>query len=388
MIDANFFLSECLNKNIKCFTGTPCSYLRPFINAAINHKEARFVSAVNEGDAVAIAAGSWLGGEMSLVMFQNSGLGNAVNPLTSLISAFKIPILGIVTLRGDPTTDPDEPQHMLMGKITAKLLDLLEIDWDYFPETPDQVSQHLEKVYQEKLKKGRPFFYIMRKDQILNCNLENQKTLLPDANKTLIVKDQQIKLAYPSRTESLKCILEVLKPKCNYHFIATTGVTGRELFELGDTSNFFYMVGSMGCAPSLGLGLALTSKDKAVCVIDGDGALMMRMGNMTSIGIYQPSNLVHILLDNGAHDSTGGQKTGSEYIDFALLAKACGYKHIYLTESLVGLSEFLKRVDLGEGPYFFHVKIKTGHPKSLGRPTIRPEEVAIRFQASFRGNDV
>ena len=165
--------------------------------------------------------------------------------------------------------------------------------------------------------------------------------------------------------------------------IATTGKTGRELFSLNDCKNFFYQVGSMGCASAIALGVALNSKKK-ILVIDGDGALLMKMGNMSTIGANQPKNLIHILLDNNVHDSTGQQLTNASTVDFANIAINCGYQNSYSTDNLNDFSKIIKKnlvsSDKTIGPTFIHIKIQKGSIENLGRPTILPKDVAKRFK--------
>lgn len=376
---ASVFFDECLERKFLFFTGTPCSYLKPFINYAIDHPKINFVDATNEGDAVAMAAGSVLGGTNAVVMFQNSGLGNAVNPITSLSCAFEIPFLGITTLRGDPNGAADEPQHELMGSITTKLLELMRVGWEFFPEKDEAVAPALDRAEKFMREAKRPFFFVMKKGAIDKFDLKAQPVSQPNVTKA--VNAQYRNKDLKTRTEVLRAIHEFTAGKLAV--IATTGKTGRELFEIKDTSNQFYMVGSMGCAPTLGLGLALTKPNIGCVVIDGDGALMMRMGAMVSVGRFQPRNLIHILVDNGAHDSTGGQKTSSEAVDFLGIAKACGYQSALGTDDLGTFSEYLAYARSHPGPHFIHMKIKLGSPENLGRPTVKPVEVAQRFRAAL-----
>jgi phosphonopyruvate decarboxylase len=160
--------------------------------------------------------------------------------------------------------------------------------------------------------------------------------------------------------------------------IATTGYTGRELYACADRDNHFYMVGSMGCASSLGLGLAMTRPDLHVVVVDGDGAALMRMGNMATLGAYAPGNLTHILLDNEAHDSTGAQATVAAGVDFAAIAAACGYAEVNRGAEISSLTETLKAKP-ARGPRFLHMKIKTGTIDKLPRPSIAPAAVLERL---------
>lgn len=379
MISAQSFLKACKNEGINFFTGTPCSYLKPFINSVIDDPECNFRVSVNEGEAVGLATGAWLGGKNSLVMFQNSGLGNALNPITSLSYTARIPFLGIVTLRGEPGGTADEPQHQLMGAITTELLTLMKVKWDYFPTSEDQVDLALKKAMNIIHTERIPYFFVMKKDSVADTKLQTRpESKIMSSHQVLTFSNetppQQI------RTEALKTLIDTLGPETAY--IATTGKAGRELFELGDHENNFYMVGSMGLAPSIGLGLALSRPNLKVCVIDGDGALLMRMGGLATIGAAGVSNLIHILLNNNVHDSTGGQSSDSSHVDFALLAKACGYVHSSTPENKGQFEDYLREFGMGKqiGAHFIHYRILSGSPKGLGRPTVTPSEVATRFK--------
>jgi phosphonopyruvate decarboxylase len=382
MLESSLFLNYCKENNFTLFSGTPCSYLKPFINFVINSDEFSFIEVTNEGDAVAFASGAYLGGRKSVVMFQNSGLGNAVNPLTSLSNVMRIPFLGIVTLRGEPGGEPDEPQHELMGRITKELLELMEIPWLEFPANESELKETFIKVDQHFREHRTPLFLVMKKDSVQKYELPEQAIDLTKRNHSVVRSEK--KASCPGRTAAIEAIREV--NSMNSAVIATTGKTGRELFELGDESHNLYMVGSMGCALPIGIGLTYSQYKGKVIVIDGDGAALMRLGNMAFAGQLKRSNIVHILLDNGTHDSTGGQKTFSEKIDFPGIASSCGYERIYETNNLdefkKALSDSLNQDKLS----FVYLRISPGSPQKLGRPTITPANACIRFSNYIIGN--
>ncbi|WP_100551360.1 phosphonopyruvate decarboxylase [Caedibacter taeniospiralis] len=360
MICPEYFTNALIDRGVQFFTGVPCSYLTPLINEVIATEVTDYVIASSEGDALAMASGAWLAGKLGLVMCQNSGLGNMINPLTSLNAPFNIPVLLLITWRGKPG-EPDEPQHEVMGKITTGLLDLMGIQWSYFPETEAEVLASLDKAMSVMGNAHCPYALILQKDSF--------KTGKPAPK---VVEDAHL----PTREEVLSTFLKSLPDEVSV--IATTGKTGRELYTLQDHSKHFYCVGSMGYANALAHGVALNSK-KPVFVIDGDGAAIMHLGNLTSIGASAPSNLVHVILDNGTYDSTGAQATVSEYVDFAALAKSLGYKKQFRCSSLRDFSNALKTVDSG-GPALIHLKIKSGSMKNLGRPAVKPHEIARRLR--------
>lgn len=373
MIEAGQFIAAAKDRGFALYTGVPCSYLTPFINYTINSAGLRYVGAANEGDAVAIAAGAELGGLRSVVMFQNSGLGNAVNPLTSLTYTFRIPALVIVTWRAEPGGAADEPQHELMGRITPGLLDLMGIPWSLFPESAADVPAVLDRAIAHMTETGRPFALIMRKGSVAPTALEPAPAA-PQRRASVARVN-----ARPAATR--QALLRVVQAavKADDIVVATTGYTGRELYALEDRPNQIYMVGSMGCAMSFGLGLALARPERRVIVLDGDGAALMRLGAMAVLGHERPPNLVHVLLDNGLHESTGGQATVSDTVDFCAIAAACGYASVTAAGDPAQLHE-----ELGwrsPGLRFIHVPMKPGVAADLPRPTVQPPEVAQRLRA-------
>ena len=373
MIKTNFLLKELSKYGYNFFTGVPCSHLTSVINGVINSKEIKYVGATSEGESVGIASGAWLAGKKSVVMIQNSGLGNTINPLTSLNYPFRIPILLISTWRGDPKTN-DEPQHKLIGEKTRKILELIKVKNDIFPTNKSGLQKILAKINKSINKFSLPYCLIMRKNSIEKENLKQKRILLKKKGKKIIFKNRN---SIPSRYEVLKLIVKNIKRDIG--IVATTGKTGRELFTINDSKQFFYQVGSMGCASAIGLGIALNNKKKII-VIDGDGAALMKMGNFTTIGANQPLNLIHILLDNNVHDSTGQQLTNASTVDFTSVAISCGYKISYLVNNLNGFERSLKESLKKKGPIFINVKIKPGSINNLGRPTVSPNKVARRFQ--------
>lgn len=379
MISADKFLNPLRELGFNFFTGTPCSYLKPFINYVIDTDGFDFVDSVNEGDAVAIAAGATLGGKRAVVMFQNSGLGNAVNPLTSLTYTFNIPVMVITTLRGEPGGPADEPQHELMGQITTQMLETMRLKWAFFPQNEADVPTAIKKADEYMKETNQPFVFVMRKDDVEAYKLQKKKS--PSQKDFKINHEDHFELDYSARTTRTP-LLEVVQNKLgkDVAVVATTGKTGRELYEVGDRENQFYMVGSMGCALAFGFGLAYAKPKLKVLVVDGDGALLMRTGSMATVGSYNLSNLTHLLVDNEAHDSTGGQSTVTGGVSFGAVAAGFGYKDIYSTDSLVKLESVLDKTKTNSGSNFIHFKTQKGSPEKLGRPKVTPPEVSIRFK--------
>ena len=374
MIQASAFIDEAKRRGFDFFTGVPCSFLTPLINGVLSDRSLTYVGAASEGEAVAIASGAWLAGRRTVVMCQNSGLGNAVNPLTSLNAPFAIPTLLITTWRGEPGLK-DEPQHEVMGRITHDLLALMGIETAPFPDTPEAVAPAFGRAVEAMAASGRPFAWVMRKGDVADATL-NQPTQ-PSRRPGLREAFDEDE-ARPTRAAALERFLALVDPEAAV--IATTGKCGRELFTLDDREQHLYQVGSMGGASGMALGVALNSA-RPVVVLDGDGAALMKLGALATIGAYAPKRLIHVLLDNGVHDSTGGQATVSASVDFAAVALACGYAYAATCASLDGLERAYRKAQAGEGPSLLHLKIAPGSMATLGRPTVTPAEVARRFKA-------
>ncbi|MFA5027291.1 MAG: phosphonopyruvate decarboxylase, partial [Candidatus Methylomirabilota bacterium] len=293
MIQPEEFLDAARARGVGLYAGVPCSFLTPFINCAIDDDRLRYLSAANEGDAVAAAAGAAIGGQRACAMMQNSGLGNAVSPLTSLTHVFRIPILLICTHRGAPGM-PDEPQHELMGQITGPMLDTVRLPWEPFPRESGQVAAALDRAVDRMRREERPYAFLMAKGSVAAHALRRQGLGLRGGRGELRRDRLSAPAERPSRTQALGRIL-ARTPAASTVLIASTGYTGRELYALDDRPNQLYMVGSMGCASSLGLGLSLARPDLTVVVIDGDGAALMRLGNFATIGAYGGANLCHLV---------------------------------------------------------------------------------------------
>ena len=361
-----------LDLGYKSSVGVPYSYLKYFINFSLDHLN--YISAANEADAVAIASGKYIGGGKSILLMQNSGLANAISPLLSLVFPFRIPLFGFISIRGEPGSF-DEPQHELMGKETENLLDLAKIDWEYLSENQDIAKDQMIKADSYIRKENSSFFFIIRKN-----------TFAKYVQKKLIEKvDQVTALTYTksgnntlcSRYSALKKIVE--NQGKNTIILSTTGKTGRELFQINDSHQNFYMVGSMGCVSSIGLGLAIEKKQYKIIVIDGDGSLLMRLGSLACNACYSPPNMLHILLDNNCHDSTGGQKTVSDGIDFVTLASAAGYTKSVYSHNIKEFDIQIKDWKKDLGLTFLYLKIKRGSLRNLGRPELKPYHIKKRL---------
>ncbi len=383
MIEAKEFVEAAREFGFSRYTGVPCSFLTPFINYVINDDSLEYVSSANEGDALATAAGSAIAGQPSIVMMQNSGLGNAVSPITSLSYVFRIPNLIISTHRGQPGVK-DEPQHELMGQITKELFDLMRVPWEIFPKKKEEIAPALKRANDYMKKEQRPYAFIMQKGTVAPQALNKNPVKDISTRKTEYRSSHSPEAIITNRNNALRRIIEH-SPEKQTVLIATTGFSGRELFSVDDRRNQLYMVGSMGCASSLGLGVALARPDLKVVIIDGDGAGLMRMGNFATIGSYAGNNLIHILLDNEVHDSTGGQATVAGNVNFAKIAEASGYS-VSLTGNEIELIDELFALKGHDGPVFAHLKICSGTIEDLPRPNVTPNEVLTRLMQHIDSN--
>ncbi len=395
MIEARDFVEAARHRGFEWYAGVPCSYLTPFINYVLQDTSLRYVSMTNEGDAVALIAGVALAGapgsqhRRGISMMQNSGLGNAVSPLTSLAWTFRLPQLLIVTWRGQPGV-ADEPQHALMGAITPALLQTMEIPWELFPTDAEAIGPALDRATAYMDDTGRPYALLMQKGGVAAYPLKAGSNgpvrraaaspVMPGPQESG-ASDVGPREGAPQVRSSRRDVLRQVvahTPTESCVVLATTGFCGRELFAIDDRPNQLYMVGSMGCVAPFALGLALARPDLRVLALDGDGAALMRMGAFATVGAYGPRNLQHLLLDNGVHESTGAQATVSAHVSFAEVAAACGYASSLETADMGQIAAWLDSQSL-HGPGFARFMTRIGTPSDLPRPSMTPVEVKNRL---------
>ena len=356
MIDAKNLLLFLKKNKIDFFTGVPDSVLKNFIHILdSNKKKVEHIITANEGSAVALAAGNYLVTKKpALVYMQNSGLGNAINPLISICHSkvYSIPLILMIGWRGSPKEN-DEPQHQLKGKITPSILKLLNIKFSVLNNFKD--LKKIKNLINYSKYKKRPVAFLVKNNTLsLDDNFE---------------KDNKSK-NYLIREEVIIGLLNAIKK--NTRIISTTGYTSRELFQIRKNKKYkngkdFYMVGGMGHASMISLGYSLSSKNQVVC-LDGDGSLIMHMGSLISTGLKSKSNFKHILLNNGSHESVGDQKIDTFKVNFKNISKSCGYKNYYLAKNNLSFNQNLKYFLKSKGPSFFEVKIRSGSIKNLTRP--------------------
>ena len=361
MIRPEFFIEKLRENGIDCFAGVPDSLLKNICAYITDHCDAEHnIIAANEGAAVGIAAGHYLAtGKPACVYMQNSGEGNIINPLASLTDeeVYNIPVLLLIGWRGRPGVH-DEPQHVMQGKVTTGLLNVMGVNYEVLSKEEDKAEKQIAKAI-KALQNKEVFALVIEKDTFEDYKLQNVE-----------VNDLTL-----SREEAIQTVAAALGEKdC---IVSTTGMISRELFEYRAGMNQgherdFLTVGSMGHASQIALGIAMAKPTRNVWCFDGDGAAIMHMGSMAIVANKAPKNYVHVVFNNGAHDSVGGQPTVGLKIDLPAVAKAVGYTNAFSVENKEDLLEALRAVKMVEGPVLLQVCVKKGNRKDLGRPTTTP----------------
>ena len=360
------------------FAGVPDSQLKALCNYLMDEyslNPAHHIIAANEGNAAALAAGYHLAtGKVPVVYLQNSGLGNIVNPVASLLNGkvYGIPCLFIVGWRGEPGVH-DEPQHLFQGEITLPLLDTLDIPYFVIDKTTT------EEQVQAKLAEYRALFA-----QGKQAAFGVRKGALEYSGKTVYRNSHPM-----SREEAIG---RIAAASGDGIIVSTTGKASRELFEFraarGEGHDHdFLTVGSMGHSSSIALGIALQKPDRRVWCLDGDGAAIMHLGAMALIGANKPANLVHIVLNNEAHESVGGMPTVAGRVNLCAIAQACGYPKVFFADCPEELNKALAAVKAGHELALIEVKCALGARADLGRPTTTPQENKAAFMARLEGNE-
>ena len=362
MIEPQFFVEEVKKKGTEFFTGVPDSLLKAlcaYITDAVDTEH--HIIAANEGNAVALGCGNYLAtGRIPLVYMQNSGEGNAVNPLLSLADedVYQIPVLLVIGWRGEPGK-PDEPQHKKQGKVTLSLLEAMGIPYQVLSEDSEEAKTQIAEAYASMEENLSPYALIVRKNLFAEYTLKNSTK--PSGTM--------------SREEAIDCI--VGKAPASSIFVSTTGMASRELYEIREKNaqlheSDFLTVGSMGHTSQIALGIALVRKDREVYCLDGDGATLMHLGGMAIIGSKKPKNYCHIILNNGSHDSVGGQPTVGRDVELVQVALAVGYDSAVQVSTKKELEAVLEKND--SGLRCIEVLVKKGNRKDLGRPKSTPIE--------------
>lgn len=350
-------------QGLKFFTGVPDSLLKDFCAYITDHvPKSDHVIAANEGNAVALAVGHYLGtAEPALVYMQNSGIGNTVNPLLSLADpdVYSIPLLLVIGWRGEPGVK-DEPQHVKQGRVMTDLLDAMEIPWFVLEASTPDSGEVVAAACNAMREKMGPAAILVR------AGTFDRYTLSSDESADFPM----------TREDAVQAIADALSE--DDIVVSTTGKTSRELFEhrkaSGVQGNDFLTVGGMGHTASIAMGLARSQPARAVVCVDGDGSVIMHMGALAIIGNSAVPNLLHIVINNGSHESVGGQPTVGYDIDIPAIARACGYRQARSVSGLEDLKSEVALLRRDEGPTLLEVKVRKGSRKDLGRPTSTPIE--------------
>lgn len=356
-------------RGVRFYTGVPDSLLKSFLaylddnRGALDH-----VIAANEGAAVALAAGHYLAcRQPALVYMQNSGLGNAVNPLASLADpeVYGIPMLLLIGWRGEPDV-PDEPQHRVQGKATPAMLNVLGIPFAVLDGHSGELDERIRIAIETAQERRGPYALLVRKGAF-------------EAYEPRTSRASDLDL---QREDAIRAVLEAMDARDVV--VATTGKTSREVFELRAAQaqrhdSDFLTVGCMGHASQIALGVARGRPQRSVYCIDGDGAVLMHMGALAVIGTEAGANFRHVIINNGAHDSVGGQPTAGFRVDFCAMAKACGYKSALRAQTHEEIVESMTVLRGTEGPVLLEIRVRKGGRPDLGRPTLAPSETRERF---------
>lgn len=388
MIEPSEFLAAVQEAGMQFFTGVPDSLLKEACSSIHDHVPGgAHIIATNEGSAVALAIGHFLAtGKPALVYMQNSGLGNAVNPLTSLCSSqiYGIPMVLLIGWRGEIGADGrqvhDEPQHVMQGRITLQLLNLLEIPYRILDKETNDIRSVLAESSASALTSNGPVALVVRKGTFSPCSFQQHSSAngLPDK-----VEPEE----FLTREEAIIKVIETL-PR-NVPLVATTGMTSRELFERRKAEGSghqrdFLTVGGMGHAGQIAAGIAMALPKTPVACLDGDGAVLMHMGGLAISAKCQ--NLVHIVLNNGVHDSVGGQPTRARDISLGTIARACGYKVIESVVTEDDISRAVARMLASHSSSFLEIICSPGHRTNLGRPDRTPADNKADFMNFLQGN--
>ncbi len=376
MITPEVFIKTLQSNGVSFFAGVPdsllknvCAYITDNVNADHN------IITANEGSAVGVATGHYLAtGEIPMVYMQNSGIGNAVNPLLSLADekVYSIPMIVMIGWRGEPGAH-DEPQHVKQGAVTLSLLDAMEIPWLVLPESDEEAESAVESIIANCKKTLKPHAIVIKKGTFGPYKLQKK-----------VLNENPV-----CREDAMKCIIDNIPS--DSIIVSTTGKLSRELYEYRDAKgqshkSDFLTVGSMGHSSSIALGICIGKPHRRVFCFDGDGAFIMHMGAITNIGNIAPKNYIHIVFNNGTHESVGGQPTLGFNIDIPSIAKACGYKHTWTADKEEDIVTAINCALNQNGPTLIEIKVGINSRENLGRPKTTPienKEAFMEFIESY-----
>lgn len=374
MINTKYFYDNLLKRDIDFFTGVPDSLLKDICSYITDEtpKESNIIAA-NEGGAIGLAMGYYLAtSKIPLVYMQNSGFGNTINPLLSLADpkVYGVPMLLMIGWRGEPNVK-DEPQHIKQGEVSEDLLKTMNIPYAIISSETQDLDAVLDKAMDDMKKENSPYVILVRKGTFEPYKLKKETKTNYDLN----------------REGAIKTIIDLLDE--SDIVVSTTGKASREVFEYREElkqghEKDFLTVGGMGHANQIALGIALAKPDRNVYCFDGDGAVLMHAGSLGIVGDLAPQNLKHIVFNNGAHDSVGGQPTVGFDIDFCKIAEGFNYKHTYKVGTVEEINAVFNEFITQEGPNLLEILINKGARADLGRPTTTPKENKVAFQGFLK----
>jgi phosphonopyruvate decarboxylase len=370
MIKTKLFYDKLSNLGIDFFTGVPDSLLKDICSYITDTTPSeRNIIAANEGGAVGLAIGYAMAkSKIPLVYMQNSGFGNTINPLLSLADTkvYGIPMLLLVGWRGEPGIK-DEPQHVKQGEVSETLLKTLNLPYSIISKDSEDFSNVLTNAVDVMKNQNTPYVILVKKGTFEKYKLKSEKVTNYDLNREGAIKKVINKI---SKTDIV---------------VSTTGKTSREVFEyreeIGDGhEKDFLTVGGMGHANQIALGLAIGKPNRNVYCIDGDGAVLMHTGSLGMIGDIAPANLKHIIINNGAHDSVGGQPTIGFDIDFRKIAEGFNYKQTFQIKTIIEFDKVFESFKKSIGPSLLEIIVNKGAREDLGRPTVSPKDNKKAFE--------
>jgi phosphonopyruvate decarboxylase len=374
VLECRWLFEQLQERGVELYAGVPDSLLKGFCAYVREHRPASHaVTTANEGSALALAAGHHLAsGRIAAVYLQNSGLGNLINPATSLVdpAVYRLPVLLLIGWRGEPGRT-DEPQHVTMGRVTLETLAAVGIPFAVLPDAADKAEPVLATAFETLHARGGAYALVIQAGTLGPHSGDAESEPLP-----------------LSRERALELLLDALPTGACV--VSTTGMASREVFEIrarraATHDRDFLTVGSMGHCSQIALGIALCRPAVPVVCIDGDGSVLMHMGGLATIGSLAPPNLRHVLLNNAAHDSVGGQPTAGSTVDFCGVATACGYVETWRVEREDELRDRLELWRTRPGPTLLEIRVRRGSRSDLGRPTQTPLESGRRFMAGLLG---
>lgn len=350
-------------EGVRFFTGVPDSLLKDFCAYVTDHAPAcDHVIAANEGAAIGLAAGHHLAtGGLPLVYLQNSGLGNTINPLMSLADreVYSLPVIVMIGWRGEPGVK-DEPQHVKQGRVMLATLDAMEMPYRVLSDDPARALEDIAWIAQRAREGSEPVALVVRKGAFASYALQ---------------KNEAAPFSMP-REQAIEEVVAALDPQDAV--VATTGMISRELFEIrkrrGEASRDFLTVGAMGHASAIACGVANARPERQVFCLDGDGAMLMHMGSVAIQGQVAGANFKHVVINNGCHDSVGGQPTVGFRVNLADVARACGYRVLESVAEPEKIGEAVRALRAADGPAMLEIRVCKGARKDLGRPTSSPIE--------------